>query len=463
MITRILSILSLFIACQAAAQSVAAPSIVSGVGIWGEPGGIPASPNFTLTVNGRAVQVRDWTTTTSLGTRNIAVARFCATGAWSASVTANQTITSATIRPRSLGINPSGIGSNTISFNVGGPEKLYLQINGFPPLCIFATPVIALPPAGANVRVLGGGIQNLGTIALTNGQTLWLNPSCVLRGRVTATNISNVRIAGYGVIESTETSVSNAILMTNVSNGSTDGVFVKHSGGGWGVLLRSCSGGGVRNAAVLTFGPNNDGIDLLSTSSARIEECFIRAVDDCISIKNDRADINSTGNVVTGCTLYGYVNSDGVTIGHETVGNINNVSVTNCDIIGAGGSSNAPSGAHSAFSVISYGAGGVNTVTFDNIRCEDLVTANNFELGVRLVSGAPSGYISNVTVKNITWAADRNLRFTSVSSSNRVTGVPMTNCRIAGRTLTATDAKIKTTANVQSLTVNGVAVASPKL
>jgi Glycosyl hydrolases family 28 len=462
MITRILILLS-FLTVQVFAQTAVGPTIIDGVGIWGEPGGIPASPNFALTVKGRAVQVRDWsTTTTATGTQRIHVARFCTTGAWNASLTANQTITSATIRPRSRGISVSGLGTRTISFNVSGPEKLYIQINSLPPVCIFATPVISLPPAGANVRVLGGGIQNLGTLNIAAGQTIWLNPSCVLRGRIASSNISNARIAGYGIIENTDTVTSNAILFDGGGGNTVDGVFVKHSGRGWSILMRHLTSGGVRNASVLSFNENNDGIDLGSCSNVRVENCFVRTVDDCISIKNARTGISSTGNVITGCTCYGYINGDGITIGHENDGNINNVNVTNCDIIGASGSSNAPSGLHSAFSVIALGAGGVNTCTFDNIRCEDLVTVNNFECGVRLVSGGTSGYISNITVKNITWANDRPVTFTSLSPSNRVTTVPMTNCRIAGRTLTATDPRLRTTANVQNVTVNGVAVASPR-
>ena len=448
----------------ARAQSVAAPNIVDGVGIWGEPGGIPASPYFTLTVNSHPVQVREWDTTTSYTSQKIAVARFCTTGAWDAQLTASEIISSITIRPKSRGITASGIGTKTATFHVNGADKLYVEINGLPPLCIFATPVIPLPPAGANVRVIPGGIQNLGTLNLVSGQTIWLNPSSVLVGRISASGVSNVRVAGYGIIKSTDTTVSNAIYAYGSSNVDLEGVFVCHSGAAWTVLLNQSSGT-VKDLSVLSFDQNGDGIDTISVNNVTIQNCFVRTVDDCISVKNTTTG-KSSGNVtVSGCTCYGYINGDGVTVGHESFGLISGVNVSNCDVIGAGGSSNAPSGRHSAFSVINYGPGGINNVTFDNIRCEDKVTVNDFEAAVRQVSaadGGVTGHISGVTVKNIVWATNKPLYFTSYSSANRVTTVPMSNCQIAGRYLTATDSQIHTTANVQNLTVDGVTVASPK-
>lgn len=423
--------------------SASEPVFTNGIATWQEPNTIPNSTYFSLKVQNTTVQVTDWTTTSVIaGTQTPQVARFATTGAWTAVITANETVNTVVIRPKSKNIAFTKSG-NTLTLTVNSPEKLYIQINSLPIFCVFAMPKQASPVAGATIIPAGVTTQD---IALTNGQTLWLDAGAVLKGHITGTNVSNIRIAGYGILDDIGTASGNAINLTNCTTVTVEGLFIRHAVGAWSVLNKDCSYLTYRNICLLSFEQNNDGIDCNRSSNVLYESCFIRAVDDCIAIKNFPAGKTVTNIQVKNCTLYGYINGDGFTIGHETLGPINNITVSDCDIIGAIGSGNSPSRRHSALSIIDDGVGPISNITFDNIRIEDLNTANNLELGIK--SGAAygngiTGKINNITVKNINWTSNQPVHVLGYDATHLVENVTFQNCTLAGRQLTATDVQYK--------------------
>ena len=136
-------------------------------------------------------------------------------------------------------------------------------------------------------------------------------------------------------------------------------------------------------------------------------------------------------------TLFGFAFSDGFTIGFEELGDVKNVTVSNCDILGARGGGRT--GGHSAFSIVADGPGTISDILFDNLRCEDLVERKNLEIIVtdgQAYVKAPPGHVKGVRLKNICWERrDLPLVVKGFGPENLVEDVLFENCTLGGKPL----------------------------
>src|SRR5690606_29641285 len=92
-----------------------------------------------------------------------------------------------------------------LRFTLGAPLKLVLQVDQLQPLAILATPPETNVPSAtdANVLYFGPGVTHAGVIRPRSGQTIYLAPGALVKGRVEAKNVSKVSIRGRGVLETT--------------------------------------------------------------------------------------------------------------------------------------------------------------------------------------------------------------------------------------------------------------------
>jgi polygalacturonase len=99
-----------------------------------------------------------------------------------------------------------------------------------------------------------------------------------------------------------------------------------------------CDGVTIRDATIVTRGPNTDGVDPESCRNVLIERCYFSTGDDCIAIKSGRdRDGRIVGRpceniIVRDCLMTN--GHGGVAIGSEQSGGVRNVRVTNCDMRG---------------------------------------------------------------------------------------------------------------------------------
>jgi polygalacturonase len=104
----------------------------------------------------------------------------------------------------------------------------------------------------------------------------------------------------------------------------------------WEIHPVLCHNVTVRNATVVTHGPNNDGCNPESCRDVLIENCLFDTGDDCIAIKSGRnADgrrlaTPSENIVVRGCRMKD--GHGGVTIGSEISGGVRNVFAERCEM-----------------------------------------------------------------------------------------------------------------------------------
>jgi len=418
---------------------------------WPAPPGLATSDDFTLKVNGQPVWVEKLQSNmdldslppwfTSVPYTNVAqqvnIANFNSSGPLQIVITCRDSVKSFAIHPYSRNITAQSRGKQLL-FELPGPDKLYIEINDYPALCLFANPPEngTPKPGEANVLYYGPGVHQAGIITLQENSILYLHGGAIVYGALRFAG-NNIRITGRGILDGNYQ--HRLVLMENAANVHIDGVILRN-GRSWQNTLVNCKNVSYENVKVISFGNSGDGINPVGSSNVTIDNCFLRCTDDCIAIKSPGTEQVVDSIRVTNNTMIGYAFSDGLTIGFETNGPaIKNVLVNNCDILMSRGGSMVDG--HSAFSIICDGPAHISDIYFENIRVEETVE-KLFELNI--TDGAkyevnPQGYINGVYLKNITWNAARPIILSGYDANHLVENVFFENCTIAGRPLQSVD------------------------
>lgn len=399
--------------------------------------GLRTSPDLVTTVNGREV----WTEIVGAGgMEDLNVVNFSCEGPQTVTLTASREITNYKISPKNAGIE-ANVDGNVLTFTIDGPEKLYIKINDYAHLALFANPLEENPLA-ANARgvtYFGPGNHEPGDITLASGQVIYIAGGANVVANISGNGTDNVKIFGRGTL-------SGGIRVNNSDNFQVDGIFVRNNRG-WTNTLTNCTGSSYNNVKVFSYQGvwGLDGINPVSCKTFAINDCFIRTRDDCIAIKsngrNDAYDLSSLDISVTNSIMVGWDHADGVTLGFElNGGRVENILVRNCDILRARG--NGRTGGHSAFSIVCDGPSRVSDIRFEDIRVEQDIEYKNLEIilteGERYGDGR-MGTIKGVHLKNVSWE-NAAKPFTIVGHpSEYVEDVTFTNCYVGGKLMTDLD------------------------
>ncbi len=414
--------------------------------------GRQTSETYSVSVDGRSV----WTEKIGPGgMEDLHVANFSCSGTHAVSVSVPEEVRTFSVQPRSSGVTASSEG-NRIDFTIPGPGYYYIRINDLPYLAVFAdSPQTDVPaPGSRGVTYYGPGTHEVGTITLKDDMKIYLAPGALLKARIRGGG-KNVKIYGRG-------SLQGNISANGCERLLVEGIFIRSSGG-WTNTLSQCTSTTYRDVKVFshtgTWGL--DGINPVTCDTFLIDHCFIRTRDDCIAIKAYARE----GMPFTGCrnitvrrsVMIGWDHADGVTLGFELNGGVvENVLVTDCDILRARGSGRT--GGHSAFSIVCDGPSDVRNITFDNIRVASEIEYKNLEIilteGERYGNGK-MGTIKGVHVSNVSW--ENGLKpLTIVGHPKRfVEDVSFTNCYIAGKLLDSVDDADFQIEYVSGLSING--------
>jgi len=316
-------------------------------------------------------------------------------------VVSKQAVRTVAVRPTSYGIQPK-VDGGRITFTLSRPRHITVEVNGtHKALHLFAnSPEANVPqPTEANVRYFGPGVHRPGKIVLKSNDTVYIAGGAVVHGAIEATDASNLRILGRGILDVStfprETKVWNdpsfeskkpeervaihtaadggvfggAISLCGCQNVHIEGIVIRDSNR-WTLVPAGCRQ--VRIANVKLIGMwryNTDGINIVNSEDVRIDGCFIRSFDDSVCIKG-------------GDYWHGYKAS-----AHP----VQNVTVSNCVIwtdwgrsLYFGGCAYAPEIAHvlfrdcdiirTCFRAMSFdlntGDGRIHDVRFEDIRVE---------------------------------------------------------------------------------------------
>lgn len=228
-----------------------------------------------------------------------------------------------------------------------------------------------------NVIYFGPGLQTPGQIDLKSDQTIYLAGGAVVRGRISATGATNIKITGHGIIDqSLDTRAGGFINLKNCSNVTIDGPILFDCLG-WCNHLTNCKNVTISDMKEICWRSNSDGIDIDGGSDYLIENCYIRNWDDGVVIKSlvwPRPD-NATAQksllappvhniTVQNCIFWADM-ANALEIGYELETDlIDSVTFKNIDIIHALG--------NNAISIHNSAHAEVRNIRYENIRIEDM-------------------------------------------------------------------------------------------
>lgn len=367
--------------------------------------------------------------------QEVHMAGLAAEGTLQVSIQVPHAVKQASVRPQSRGIDVK-ISGNTINFSLPGPDKLYVEIDDLPPLCLLADPIErnAPNPGDANVRYFGPGVHRPGYMTLSDNETVYIAAGAVVYGGIRAKGARNIRVIGRGILDA-DYQFQRMVLVESSSNVVFEGVTLRHSRN-WTATLTRCEDVTFRDVKVFGFGNSSDGINPLGSKRFRIQNCFLRCTDDCIAVKSPQRDMIIEDILVSDNTMIGFAFADGFTIGFETNGpTISNITVRNCDILLARGGSRVDG--HSGFSVVCDGPSVISDILFEDIRVErselklfELIITDGTKYGVD-----PPGHIRDIRLRNVSWAHEGPISLQGFSEQNKIERVTFERCSVGGRPL----------------------------
>ena len=172
---------------------------------------------------------------------------------------------------------------NELTFTMSEYYNYTLVIPGLEPLMLFGAPDLSSYKT-ENVVVFKEGVHTApnSLFKLESNTTYYLEEGAILNGKVLIQNAHNVKIIGRGYIDDrTSPSRGNFVRVYNSENIDLKGFGVRHATQGWQVDIVNSKNVQVSHLNLLSFGLNNDGLDLgTGCSQVHFEHCFIGAGDD---------------------------------------------------------------------------------------------------------------------------------------------------------------------------------------
>ena len=213
---------------------------------------------------------------------------------------------------------------NRLRFKVAKPEMLMITVNDFKPLCLFQTPPEKdIPdPKDPNVVYFRNGVHEPGLITPQSGQTIYLEQGALVKGYVYAEGVNNVIIRGRGIIDARgytdKPKKICGIEFKNSRNIIVEGIGLR-TGEWWQVLFLLCINVEVKYMNLMSFGLNNDGIDIDGVTNFKASNCFIGCGDDGFGWHAVDAEANGeppTENCVAeDCVIYNTHAGNGLRVG----------------------------------------------------------------------------------------------------------------------------------------------------
>lgn len=338
-----------------------------------------------------------------------------------------------------------------VSFTITEPGAYTVTFNDSPlrAVHIFANALEENVPDfdDENVLYVGPGEWEIGTIALDNGQTLYVSGGAVVHGTVNASFVDDIKIMGRGIIDGSEytgwkgQAAKIAMQIDNCNNVSVEGVMLLNPNA-WVCQGYETKNGVIDNIKIISSRPNGDGITLQSCQNMEVKNCFVRSWDDSLVIKNyaGNSDNISFKNMQLWTDL-----AQSMEIGYETnKGQKENATITNIsfeDITVLHNFHKPVISVHNADDAT------VEDILFKNITVEDAQMGSgdgaeapylidlNIALSGNWSSTRERGQIKNVTIDGVTVLSGRECpsRINGFDEEHMVDGVTIKNLNVLGK------------------------------
>jgi hypothetical protein len=189
-----------------------------------------------------------------------------------------------TLLPRRLNIGSERDGQ-TITFKLADYYNYAVAIPGREPLLLFSAPPMEELTAGLTPQrtvTYAPGVHEIGHLYLESDTTYVLKPGAMLHGQIYLHNVSNVNVVGRGYMDDrTCAERGNFIQIYNSTNILLSGFAVRHAEQGWQLDPKNSAHINVSYLNLLSFGENNDGLDLgVGCQYVTYRDSFIGCGDD---------------------------------------------------------------------------------------------------------------------------------------------------------------------------------------
>ena len=284
------------------------------------------------------------------------------------------------IRPSSYGIEFHREGQK-LRFHLPKIMKVSVELDGNlkNPLFVLCSPKIE-KPKNTTICFERGKVYNVATLELHDNDVVYLEEGSVVYGRIYAYRCKNIQIIGNGILNGSPWHLPDSngkLFLVDLQwceNVRIEGITVVDSPM-WQIVPAACDHVVIRNTNSLSRVVTGDGIDITGCQDVLIEDCFVRAADDCICIKSGRLPNPTTVRdvkdlIVQRCVLWNAEPGNAIEIGYGIMcKEITNLIFRDCDIIHCEYEGNMGG---SAMSIHQADNAYIHDIHYENIRVEDV-------------------------------------------------------------------------------------------
>ncbi len=335
-------------------------------------------------------------------------------------------------------------------------------------LHLFANPIDDNAPTESTEDIIyfGPGYHFLTeTIQPKNNQTVYIANGAVVNGGIYIGDKENVNVCGSGVLVRDEGSQSGwrGIRVIDSKDVNISGVTVNiNKSAEWSTEIRRSADVNINNYKVVSpQWASTDAIDIVNSQRITVEDCFLRATDDTITLKGldwDKTDIStlkpSIKTIKVKSSILWNECNNAMVVGEETFAKgYEDIIFEDIDVIFSYDDGNAHGNLldRAAISIVNYHGANMENITWDNIRineCVRLICIGFFNEGYE--GPLPedecqvlAGNIKNVTIKNVTSNSTSNSLYANEillkgwSADKKIIDLTLENITANGKKLTS--------------------------
>ena len=294
-------------------------------------------------------------------------------------VTVNEPFQKAVIRPTAAQI-PFKEEENKISISLPAGKRITLELDDKLESPLYVLPGKYIPkPENATYVFESGKAYNVGCLQLNSDETVYIEYGAVVSGRIYSRMADRVRILGNGILYGgnwhawDENGAEQLIVPVLGENIEIRGITLL-DGGSWHIVPVACKNVLIEDVNVLGKVITGDGVDIVGCENVVLRNCFIRANDDCISIKavefQDPSGCTDVKHIlVEDCLFWNAEFGNTLEIGYETrCDEITDVVFRNCDVVHCQYEGNQSGG---VLTIHNADRAHVHDIVYENIRIED--------------------------------------------------------------------------------------------
>ncbi len=285
----------------------------------------------------------------------------------------------AKIRPSFAGISFEK-DNQVLKFRLPAGKRVVLEIDDdlLCPLYLLQTERVERP-GNTSYEFQKGSVYNIDTLELKTGDVVYIEEGAVVSGRIWSRMADHIRIVGNGILyggnwHKWNENGAEQMLVTILGKDIEIRGITLLDGGSWHVVPTACEDVRIDDINVLGKVITGDGIDIVGCKDVTVRNCFVRANDDCISVKAEEfqdpsgcADVKHI--LMEDCLFWNAEFGNVLEIGYETrCDEISDVVFRRCEILHCEYEGNQSGG---VLTIHNADRAFVHDIHYEDIRIED--------------------------------------------------------------------------------------------